>query len=424
MNATIRERMRDSCAEITDHLENGIIRFWLENGIDGKCGGYTVNIDKDGVVSADADKYIVTQTRMIWGFSALYGEYPSRTDLRDAAKQGVDFFIRHFWDAKHGGWYWSVARDGSPIDTAKIVYGQSFAIYALAEYTRVTRDPRGLEYAERTFDLLQKYCADTRFGGYFENLENDWTISEKGFAAGDRKSLDIHMHLMEAFTTLFQCSGREIHGRKLDEVISLILDRMVNEKSGCGMNQFDVGFNPIPAINIKRTWNAERTTGEIIEKPTDTTSYGHNIELIWLLNRADEALGKPGDLHDGVARRLADHAIAYGLDANLGGVYRDGPHEGPAYVTDKEWWQNCEALIGFLDAYEHLGKDEYFDAFRKIWSFDKKYFINEKIGEWRQLLDRNGTPISADIGNPWKAIYHTGRAMLECKHRLSRLLAT
>jgi cellobiose epimerase len=422
MNATIKGMMRTARDEIAEHLENGIARFWLENGIDEKCGGYVVDFDQDGKASADADKFIVTQTRMIWGFSALHAQYPSREDLREAAKQGVDFFIRHFWDEEKGGWYWRVARDGSPIDTAKIVYGQSFAIYALSEYSRATKDGRGIDYAERSFDLLQKYCADTFAGGYYENLENDWRVSEKGFAAGDRKSLDIHMHLMEAFTTLYQCSGKEIHGRKLDEVIRLILARMLNRKSGCGMNQFDLEFNPIPAINIKRTWNAERATGEVIEKPTDTTSYGHNIELIWLLNRADEALGRPRNLRDSVTRRLADHAISYGLDEEFGGLYRDGPHEGPAYVTDKEWWQNCEALVGFLDAYERLGDEKYFYAFQNTWSFDKKYFINPRIGEWRQLLDRAGNAISADIGNPWKAIYHTGRSMLECKARLERLL--
>jgi len=56
---------------------------------------------------------------------------------------------------------------------------------------------------------------------------------------------------MEAFTTLAECSKKEIHRRKLEEVIGLILTKMVNKKSGCGMNQFDLGFNPIPAIDIR-----------------------------------------------------------------------------------------------------------------------------------------------------------------------------
>ena len=92
-------------------------------------------------------------------------------------------------------------QDGSCLDAGKIVYGQSFAIYALSEYALATADQQALDYAARTFDLLQIHCADTLNGGYLENLEADWTPAEAGFGGGDRKSLDTHMHLMEAFTT-------------------------------------------------------------------------------------------------------------------------------------------------------------------------------------------------------------------------------
>jgi len=421
MTVPVGERLRAAQAEIGDHLENGIMKFWLKHGIDRACGGYLTGFDERGGASENTDKYVVTQTRMIWGFSRFSRAFPGNARLRDAAAQGVDFFLKSFWDAVHGGVYWSVARDGGVIDAAKLVYGQSFAIYALAEYTLATGDPRGLQYSEAVFDLLQKYSVDTYNGGYFENLESDWRVAEDGAAAGDRKSLDIHMHLMEAFTGLYQCSGKPIHARKLEEVINIILDRMVSKQSGCGLNQFDVRFNPLPAINIKRTWNAERKAGEVVAAPTDTTSYGHNIELLWLLNRAGEALGKPVDFYHEVGRRLAEHTLRHGLDEECGGVYRDGPHDGPALVHDKEWWQNCESMVGFLDAFEHFADDRYAEAFLAVWAFAKAKFINREIGEWRQLLDRRGNVIGGDIGNPWKAVYHSGRAMLECVERLARL---
>lgn len=417
----LRDRMSKSLAEIKTHLENGIIPFWLNNGIDSEYGGYLTCFDSDGKPTEDTDKYIVTQTRMIWGLSAFYRVYPENSALKDAAEQGVKFFLEHFWDKEYGGWYWKVKRDGSMLDNGKVVYGQSFAIYALSEYYLATRDKAGLKYAEETFDLLQKYCSDTFRGGYYENLEPDWCVSEPGFAAGDRKSLDIHMHLMEAFTTLALASGKEIHKRKLEEVANVILEKMINKTSGCGLNQFDLDFNSIPAINIRRTWNAERAAGEVIEAPTDTTSYGHNVELAWLLNRAGEVLGKPSDFYNDITQKLVDHSLKYGLDYKYGGVYRDGPHEGAAIVCDKEWWQNCEVLVGYLDAFEKFGDEKYFDAFNITWDFDNKYMINSKVGEWYQLLDRYGNIIAGNIGNPWKAIYHSGRAMLECMQRLERL---
>jgi mannobiose 2-epimerase len=413
--------LKDVRDRLANHLDNEIIPFWLNNGVDWQQGGFLTCFDANGKPSGDDHKYLVTQSRMIWGMSAFYRLYPTRQTLYRAAVHGVDFFIRHFWDQCNGGWRWKTARDGTVLDNGKLVYGQSFAIYALSEYTLATQDQRGLEYAGQTFDLLQKYAADNCRGGYYENLEPDWSVSAAGFAGGDRKSLDIHMHLLEAFTTLYECSQKEIHKRKLQEVIALILSKMVHPISGCGLNQFDLEFKPIPAINIRRTWNAERATGEIIATPTDTTSYGHNLELAWLLNRAAEIIGMPAGYYDEITRKLVDHSLEYGFDHSLGGVYRDGPHKGPPLVYDKEWWQNCEALVGYLDAYEKLKDSRYLEAFLKTWAFADRFLINHQVGEWRQLVKRDGEVIVGDIGNPWKGIYHTGRAVMESLMRLRNL---
>lgn len=262
---------------------------------------------------------------------------------------------------------------------------------------------------------------DEEYGGYYENIEPDWSISPGGAWAGDRKSLDIHMHLMEAFTTLYEASGKEIHRRKLEESIGIILDHMVNQEIGYGYNQFDVQFNQIPAININRTWNAERETNIAIEQPTDTTSYGHNVELSWLMNYAYQMLGDQ-DSKNPVLRRLLEHSLLYGYDYEYGGVYRDGIADQSVLVTDKEWWQNFESLVGYLNGYVKYQDKKYWDAFAMTWDFVKNNFINMEIGESKQLLDRTGKAIVANLGNPWKGIYHTGRALAECLDRFELLL--
>jgi mannobiose 2-epimerase len=92
-------------------------------------------------------------------------------------------------------------------------------------------------------------------------------------------------------------------------------------------------------------------------------------------------------------------------------------------VLEKEFWQNSECLVGFLDGYEQFGDPQYLEAFGKVWGFVQNHMIIKGVGEWRTLLDREGKAIDANIGNPWKVSYHTGRAMLECRERLLRLLA-
>lgn len=423
MNDAIQRQLITIRRQVRAHLLDEIIPFWLARGQDAQFGGYLTCFDGNGELDrTETDKYLVTQTRMIWGFSLFSTLAPHQEAARTAARQGVDFLIAHFWDREDDGWCWRTDRSGSVLDCGKVVYGQSFALYALAQYTASTGDVRGLDYAIKTFDLLVKFCADTGRGGYYENLEADWRLSPSGFAAGDRKSLDIHMHLLEAFTTLYQVSHLEIHRRRLEEVIEVIVTRMIHREHGCGLNQFDLSFKPLTPIVIRRTWNAERV-GALADGLPDTTSYGHNLELAWLLLRAFNVLGRPCAEHRAAVIRLGEHALAYGVDWRYGGVFRDGPHQGPAVVRDKEWWQQSESLVGFLAEYAITGDDRYLEAFILTWNFADQHLINHELGEWRTLVSETGDTLSPVLGNPWKACYHTGRAMYEILPRLDEILS-
>jgi mannobiose 2-epimerase len=231
------------------------------------------------------------------------------------------------------------------------------------------------------------------------------------------------MHLMESFTVLCEASGAELHRRKLLEVTDLIAARMIDPATGCGLNQFDLAWNSVPALSLKRTWNAERF-GEQPAQPTETTSYGHNTELAWLMRRALDTAGVATEPYRPAMRRLYDHAVAHGVDWEVGGIYRDGLRAtGKAIVLEKEFWQHAEALVGFLDGYELFGDQRHLDAFNCLWRFSTRHLIIAGVGEWRTLLTCEGAAIDPNIGNAWKVSYHTGRAMIECERRLAALIA-
>jgi mannobiose 2-epimerase len=232
------------------------------------------------------------------------------------------------------------------------------------------------------------------------------------------------MHLMESFTTLYAASREDVHRRKLLQVVDLICEKMLDKASGCGLNQFDLAFHSLPAIPIKRTWNGERL-GEQPPNPVDTTSYGHNIELEYLMHLALKTARHEVEPYKPIFRRLLDHAAEHGVDWEYGGVFRDGLRAtGKPIVLEKEFWQHSEALVGFLDGYELLREPRYLEAFGKVWRFVQDYMIIKRVGEWRTLLDRFGKPLDPNIGNPWKVSYHSGRSMLECRERLMRLLGS
>jgi mannose 2-epimerase len=401
------------------YLAGKLYPFWYAR-VAAPEGGFTTYFDRNGKPTGKTDKTIIQQTRSIFMLSHAIRNGYDAGKARGLLEPGLEWFLRTFKDPEHDGWLWIVDKDGKPVSTDKIMYGQSFVIYAMSECAIATGSPVARETAERTFDLVQKYAADTRWGGYREMFLRDWQPRPGGAYGGDRKSFDVHMHLMEAYTTLFELTGKDIHRRKLLEVIGLLWDRMFNKSTWTGISQYGLDLQPLPAIMFKTVWGADRDNeGE--PRPLDNTSYGHNIEFLWLFLHALEVLGEPSDPWKERLRALADHTVRWGLDHEHGGVYVEGPHDGPARDTQKEFWQQAESLVGLLDAYLLFGDPAYWDAFRAVFGFVWDHMINHEAGEWYALLDREGTVLWDYLGHAWKNNYHTTRSMVQTLIRLKRV---
>ena len=400
--------------QVEDNVR-GLTAFWVARGIDPR-GGYNTVFDRDGVVVPTSLKTLVAQTRILWTYSSL-AQATGDERLIELARHGYTYLQRAFHDGKYGGWYWSVD-DSGPRDTAKLMYGQTFALYALCAYAGVTGDTGAQDLATATFEDMHQ-AADLQYGGFWENIGRDWAPEDT--ESGRRKSLDIHLHLMESFTALARLTGEPTHRRRLAEIRDLLLARMIDPASGGGGNQYTGDWVPLEPIVIDRTWIAERVEGEVQPPGQFTTSYGHNLELGWLLGDADEVLTGDRTLHTELVDHMAAHALKYGYDHDAGGVYREGPPLGPATDTDKEFWQNAEALIGFLHAYELTGKEEYAAAMAATWRFAQAHLIHPTLAEWRIRTTRTGDPVDDTLGNQWTGGYHTVRAALECQARLRSL---
>jgi mannobiose 2-epimerase len=314
-------------------------------------------------------------------------------------------------------------RKGNIKINRKIIYGQSFAIYCLSEYTLATCDQRGRDYAEKLFDLLQKYCADTMYGGYWEMFNSDWTLCGPGSEGGDRKTLDVHMHLLEAFTTLFECTGAEVHRRKLLEDIDILLYRIIHPVYKTGIPQFFKDWSIAPQIKFNIIWGWDRFSEDGQKgNATDNTCFGHNAEFAWLLLHALDVLKlDPADYFNTI-KIILDHTINNGIDAEYGGVFVEGPHSGGVYDHEKEFWQQAEVLIAMLDGFLIFNDEKYLDAYRNVHKFVFDKMINKNVGEWYPLLTRRGEPIWTHMGHSWKINYHTVRSMIQSLIRLEKII--
>ena len=401
------------------HLTNELLPFWTTRMIDTNNGGYLTHFDRDGNDSGEDEKSLIAQTRCLYTLASAHRAGYGGGRFADLATHGFDFLINKMWDGEHGGFFWMMDRRGNVKIDQKIIYGQSFAIYALSEYTLATGDPRGIEYAEKVFDLIQKYGTDTMYGGYREMFFRDWTLCGPGSQGGDRKTLDVHMHLMEAYTTLYECSGKDVHRRKLLEDIDLLVNRIIHPVYKTGIPQFYQDWTIAPQIKFDIIWGWDRFSGEGLKgNATDNTCFGHNAEFVWLMIHALEILKIDPKSYSGLFKTILDHTADNGIDYEFGGVYVEGPHSGGVYDKEKEFWQQAEVLTGMLDGVILFGDDKYWQGFKNVHRFVMDKMVNKGVGEWYPLLTRRGEPIWTHMSHSWKINYHTVRSMIQSIHRL------
>lgn len=380
-------------------LEN-IIPFWYPGTLDREFGGYRLNHALDGSDQGSGPKGIVTQARMVWFFSRLHRSAYGKPEHLEAARHGFEFLRDRLWDQEHGGFYWSVSADGAEaLQPMKHLYGQSFGLYALAEYYRASGDPEARALAARMFSLLEDRAHDGRFGGYREFFNRDWSEpdDQPGYMGvpADIKIMNTHLHLMEAFATYHRVEPSPLVRERLLELIQILSNSVVRKTWGaCTDRHF-------------RDWTP------VMGPAAEMASYGHDLENVWLLMDASESAGVgDGPLLD-LYESLWDYSLRYGWDEDQGGFYYTGPLGQPAVNRAKSWWVQAEVLVSALRMYEKTGNSRYQEIFQKTLRWIVDHQIDWRNGEWFESIRADGAPSGVKAGI-WKSAYHNGRAMLEC----------
>jgi cellobiose epimerase len=386
---------------VEKNLDKAIVNFWYPRSIDEQYGGYLVDFDAHGRFKGQAPKMIVTQARMLWLSSRLVREGRGGAAMREAARQGYRFLMDRMWDREHGGFYWEVDRTGrTVVAPLKHLYGQAFGLYALSEYARATGDAQALADATRLFEVLEAKAHDAKFGGYIEFFSRDWTQAPAdvapylGVPAG-LKSMNTHLHLLEAMSAFYRASHLPLAAIRLAELATIESTTVVRKTAGACTDQYE------------RDWTPRLTPS------TARASYGHDLENIWLLVDAYDALQQPVAPLVDLFRALFDNALAHGYDPAAGGFFDSGPLGQDADRRGKTWWVQAEALVSALTMYRITGERRYADVFERTWRFVDQHQTDWTDGEWWETVAEDGAT-TGDKAHRWKAGYHNGRAMLEC----------
>ena len=375
---------------VEKELTSNILPFWVEHTPDPIHGGFYGALSNDLKVDNDSPRSAVLYGRILWTFAQAYAKY-KQPEYLATARRAYEYIKGHFWDAQYSGVYWSVNVEGKPLDARKHTYPQSFCIYGLAEYYQATGDAEALGLAKQVFGLLEAHSHDPIHGGYVEGRGEDWISSTdprlSRFEPICEKSMNTLLHVMEAYTNLLRVWDEPRVRTRLSELIVIFLDHVIDPQTN---HQF---------LFFNKDWSWDKT---------EPFSYGHDIESSWLIVEAAEVLGDHTLLERAKEKAVKIAQTVYNEALQANGVLL--PESAGHRSRDIVWWVHADGVVGFYNAYQISGNEQFRTAAEHIWEVIDQKFIDRQHGDWFKTLDPLGVryPDSPKM-DPWECPYHHSR---------------
>jgi cellobiose epimerase len=379
-----------------------ILDFWMTHTVDEINGGFIGRIDYKNEKINEAPKGAVLNARILWSFSAAYNLTGNKMYLH-FAKRAFDYICTYFIDREKRGVYWLVDYNGKPLDTKKQIYAQAFTIYAFSEFYKATKDNNAVIEAIDLYDSIIKFSYDNINGGYIEAFTKDWStssdlrLSDKD--ANEKKTMNTHLHLLEAFTALWQIWPYEPVKEKIEELIQNFLQHIID-----------------PVTNNQHLFFDEKWHSK-----SSIISYGHDIEAAWLLQETAEIINN-SDLISKTKLTAVNiaNAVKAGFD-NDGGLWYEYNTTACHLIKEKHMWPQAEAMVGYLNAYQNTNDKMYLNTSLAAWQFVQQHIHDKKNGEWHWGVKENYESMKEDKVGIWKCPYHNSRACIEIIKRITHL---
>lgn len=388
----IETRFVDLQAIYRAELLERSIPFWLKHAIDRQNGGILTCISDEGQVLS-TDKYMWSQLRAIWTFSALYNRIEARSEWLEAARHIFEF-VKKYGRDEAGQWVFAVDKTGHTLQGATSIYADGFAIYGLTELARATGDQEAIALALETTHNVQRRLAEP--GSYQTapyplpkgvkahgiSMIFSHVFNELGNFLGDEQIIEASLHHAAEVMGVYRRPERQM----LFEFVSLD-NTLLNTPRGRAI---------VPGHAIESMWfmiHIYRQVGDEARIRQAIEAIKWHIELGW-----DEEYG----------------GILLALDAKGGRPWWN-------FADSKIWWPHTETLYALLLAYELSGETWALDWFERVHTYAFTHYPVPQHGEWTQKLDRRGNKITETVALPVKDPFHLPRSLIYCLDVLQRL---
>lgn len=363
-------------------LLDDVVPFWLRHGIDGVHGGLGNMLDDAGN-RAGNDKYLWSQGRGLWTFSALWNRIDRRPQWLAVADH-IFNYLRQVGRDDKGLWPFRLDQDGNVLERNTSIYVDAFVTAGMTEYFRATKN----EVAQRL--ALETYITTlTRLA-----TPGSYEIAPYHIPPG-LKTHGVAMIFSLFFYELGEALGRDdIKRTGLDQAHEVLNDFYRPEKDAI-----------VEFVTLD---------GKYVDSPEGRACVpGHALEALWFLTTIFERSGDGAAVKE--CCRLIRRHLELAWDDEYGGLILAIDIDGKEppfwkYPLYKPWWVQVEALVATAYAYWHTREPWCLQWHRKVRDFAFAHYP-AATGEWSQWIDREGKR----MGNaflPVKDPFHLPRALI------------
>ena len=377
------ESVHAAAAVLKHWLTAQALPLWASAGFDAIAGRFEERLAFDGRRLVEAPIRLLVQARQVHVY-ALASQRNWSSEALALVERAFASMVRDYC-GKGGreGWAYSIARDGTAIDSTRDLYAHAFVLLAVASYVSATGERAALEIAEEATAFLDRNMKAPNGEGYVEVLPGK---------SGSRRQ-NPHMHLFEAMLALWECTGNTVYLQRADRLYDLFVRRFFRAEPGVVIEYFDDDLRPAPG-----------DIGRIVEP-------GHQYEWCWLLRRYERACGvdKAGHLIEVLYR----HAERHGHDVE-GFPVDEVLLDGSKKASSRRLWPMTEAIR--CNLVEGLrGRPLCLEraAALSMLLFDR-FLKPAAAGTWIDRLDAGGQAVS-DFA-PASSLYHLVGAIDELQN--------
>lgn len=367
----------------TEAIEH-ILPSWTKYAMDSAKGSFYSTLDANWKPVGDPIKFPSMIARHLFSYSAAYlltGEevyFDIATDIRN-------YLIAHAWDNQYGGWFDALDREGNVLQPGKSTFVQVYVITGLAMYYFITHDAEVRSYIDRSNDMLEGKVWDRTKGGYFDNVDRDWTVKTevKSFAS---QLAPVSGYLLY----MYMATMDEKYLHQAERICDAVLRHMIDPVSGWVLESFDKDWKYLPGAQDHTEINV-----------------GHNIETAWCLARLYR-LNKRDDYLK-LANTLSDSLHRYGFNPGNGFWYATIGNEDPTTHSGFTYWwiQAYGNMFDLFLAGLSPDKQQYEEHFVKGATFWKQYFLDRDKGDTHFSVLEDGQVKDSLKANQYKSSYHS-----------------